>query len=73
MENSTKFDIPIVTQYIVVDEAIHVKIFLNGSRIPQPEWFRKLHGCILKSQSMLENFSSHISNYADVKEANNEL
>ena len=73
MENSTKFDIPILTQCIVVDEALHVKLFLNGFPIPLPEWFRKSHECILKSKSILENFSSYISNYADFKEADNEL
>ena len=34
MENSTKFDIPIVTQCNVVDEAVCAKLFLNGSPIP---------------------------------------
>ena len=44
-----------------------------GLPIPLPEWFRKLQGCILKSKSILENLPSYINNYADLKEADNEL
>ena len=39
LENCTTFDIPTVTEPIVIDNDLHVKLFFSGSPKPLPPWF----------------------------------
>ena len=47
-----------VAACIRVDDKLHVKLFLRGSRLPRPQWFRYGHNCKLTSKNMHENFPS---------------
>ena len=53
--------VPEVTACIRVDDKLHVKLFLRGSPVPLPQWFRYGHKCKLTSKSMLENFPSYLN------------
>ena len=55
-----ELSIPQVTECIRIDDKLHVKLYLKGSLVPLPKWFRHGHNCHLSRKSMLENFSSHI-------------
>ena len=59
-------DIPEVSATIItVDEFMHVKLFKKSTPIPLSEWFRKGQ-CVLKRNSMLENFPPYIRSFVDV-------
>ena len=57
--------VPEVTACIRVDDKLYVKLFLRGSRVPLPQWFRHGHNCELTSKSMLENFPSYLKSQAE--------
>ena len=59
-------DNPQVTETIIVDDKLHVKLFKKSIPIPLPEWFRKGSNCTLKCKSTFENFPAYIRNYAKV-------
>ena len=40
-EHHATYSIPQITETITVDKFFHVKLFLNSSPVPLPEWFRK--------------------------------
>ena len=42
-----------------------MKLFLNSSHVPLPEWFGKGSDCRLKLKSMLENFANYIRNFQE--------
>ena len=52
--------VPEVTDCIRVDDKLHVKLFLRGSPVPLPQWFRYGHNCKLTSKGMLENILSYL-------------
>ena len=57
----TKNDgVPEVTECIVVDSHLHVRLFFRGSSVPLPSWFRKGRSTKLTSKAMLQNLSNHI-------------
>ena len=41
LKNCKIFDIPTVTEATVIDDDLHVKLFLSGSLIPLPPWYVK--------------------------------
>ena len=55
LENCKTFDIPTVTEAIVIDNDLHVKLFFSGSPVPLPTWFVKGKDCRLTKKSYLEN------------------
>ena len=59
--------IPQVSETIVVDKMLHIKLFSVASPIPLPEWFRKGSDCCLRKKSMPENLPSYIRNFVEVK------
>ena len=66
IENCKNFAIPTVTETIVIDKNLHVKLFSTGTPIPLPEWFSKGKDCRLTKKSYLENFPPYIRNFADI-------
>ena len=54
--------IPKVGTAIRIDQKLHVKLFYEGSPVPQPEWFRKKNktDSTLTSRGMLVNFVAYI-------------
>ena len=50
-----------------MDKFFLVKLFLNLSPVPLPEWFRNGSDCCLKRKSMLENFSNYIRNFQETR------
>ena len=52
--------IPEVTHCIHIDSLLHVNLFLKGSSVPLPQWFRHGHNCMLTSKTMLENFPTYL-------------
>ena len=50
-----------------MENFFHVKLFLNLSPVPLPEWFRKRSDCRLKRKSILENFPNSIRNFQESK------
>ena len=64
-ENCPVNDIPLVTETIVVTDALNVKLFWKAIPVPLPEWFRKGSNCRLKSKSMLDNFPSYLRSIAE--------
>ena len=67
IEPHSVLSIPQVSEIIVVDKMLHVKLFSVASPIPLPEWFRKGSDCCLRKKSMLENFPSYKRNFVEVK------
>ena len=65
LENCKAFDIPSVTEPIVIDDDLHVKLFFSGSSIPLPPWFVKGKDCRLTKKSYLENFPPYIRSFSD--------
>ena len=65
MEMSSQH-IPEVTETIVVDKELHVKLYKRSIPIPLPEWFRKGGDCRVKRKSIIENFPAYITNYAEM-------
>ena len=59
-------NIPQITE-TTVDKFFLVKLFLNSSPVPLPEWFRKGSDCRLKRKSVLENFPNYIRNFQETK------
>ena len=53
---------PQVTNCIVVDKDLHVKLFKNSVPIPLPEWFRK-GGCKLSAVSSLDNLPNYLQSF----------
>ena len=43
-----------------MDDKLLVKLFLKGSPVPLPQWFRYGHSYKLTSKSLLENFPSYL-------------
>ena len=66
-EPHSVLSVPQVSQTIVVDKILHVKLFSVASPIPLPEWFRKGSDSCLRKKPMLENFPSYIRNFVEVK------
>ena len=54
--------IPKVGTAIRIDHKLHVKLFYEGSPVPQPEWFRKKNktDSTLTSRGMLVNFVAYV-------------
>jgi len=67
IETSSGYDIPTVTEAIVVDPAMHVKLFFKGVPVPLPHWFTNSCGCKLTKKSMLENFPAYIRSFSENK------
>ena len=44
-ENCKTFDISTVTEEIVIDDDLHIKLFFSGSPTPLPSWFVKGKDC----------------------------
>ena len=63
---TTVNNIPEVTETIVVDKDLHVKLYKKSIPIPLPEWFRKGGDCRVKCKSIIENFPNYIRNYGDI-------
>ena len=55
--------IPEVTQTIVIDERLHVKLYKNSLPIPLPKWFTQGGDCRAKRKSIIQNFPAYINNY----------
>jgi len=49
-----------ITESIIINSNLHVKLFFKGCPIPLPTWFKKGRNTILDSKSMLVNFTSYI-------------
>lgn len=62
----TSIGIPEVTETIVIDEQLHVKLYKNSLPIPLPKWFTKGGDCRAKRKSIIENFSPYIKNFGEV-------
>ena len=67
IEPHSVLSIPQVSEIIVVDKMLHVKLFSVASPIALPELFLKGSDCCLRKKSMLENFPSYIRNFVEVK------
>ena len=72
------YALPQVSETVVVDKMLHVKLFSVASPIPLPEWFRKGSDCCLRKKSMLENFPSYIrllklTYFAEVKKLSDNI
>ena len=63
----TENKIPEVTETIVIDQELHVKLYKRSIPIPLPQWFRKGGDCRLKHKSAIDNFSNYIKNYGDIE------
>ena len=70
LESCKTFDIPTVTEAIVTDDDLHVKLFFSGSSIPHPPWFVKGKDCRLTKKSYLENFPPYIRSFLDNRATN---
>ena len=57
--------VPEVTACIRVNDKLLVKLFLRGSSVPLPKWFRHGHNCQSTSKIMLENFSSYLESQTE--------
>ena len=57
--------VPEVTACKRVDDKLHVKLFLRGSPVPFPQSFIYGHNCKLTSESILENFPSHLESQTE--------
>jgi len=64
-DNCSIYDIPMITETIVITDSLNVKLFFKGIPVPLPEWFRKGSNCCLKSKSMLENFPPYLRSFAE--------
>ena len=56
LENSKAFDIPVVTEAIVINNDLHTKLVFSRSPILLPPWFVKGKDCRQTKKSYLENF-----------------
>ena len=70
LENCKTFDIPTVTEAIVIDDDLHVKLFFPVPPIPLPPWFVKGKDCRLTKKSYLENFPPYIRSVSDNRVTN---
>ena len=59
-------NVPEVTETIVIDADLHIKLYKKSIPIPLPEWFRKGGDCRVKSRSVIENLPSYIRNYGEM-------
>ena len=73
IEPHSVLSIPQVSETIVVDKMLNFKLFSVASLIPLPKWFWKGSDCCLRKKSMLENFSSFIGNFAEMKKLPDDL
>lgn len=55
-----EMSVPEVSECILVDTELHVKLFYKGSPVPLPQWFRYGRDCRLTHKSMLENFPAYL-------------
>ena len=53
-------NVPEVTDCVRVDRDLHVKLFINGSPLPLPQWFCRRRDCRLTRKSMMQNFPNYI-------------
>ena len=62
LEEENEFGIPFVNVSIRIDSNLRVNLFLKGSPVPHPEWFRKGNhtDCKLTSKGMIINFVNHL-------------
>ena len=70
LENCKTFDIPIVTEAIVIDDDLHVKLFFSGSPIPLPPWFFKGKDVDRQKSLIWENFPPYIRSFSDNRATN---
>ena len=70
LEKCKTFDIPIVSEAIVIDNDLLVKLFFHGSPILLPLWFVKGKDCRLTKKSYLENFPPYIKSFSDNRATN---
>ena len=56
IKNCKTFDIPSITEAIVIDDGLHVKLFFSGSSIALPPWFVKGKDSRLTKNFYLEIF-----------------
>ena len=75
LENCKTFDISTVTNPIVIDNDLHVKLFFSGSPISLPPWFVEGKDCRLTEKFYLENILPYIKGFSDNRATNitNEL
>ena len=52
--------LPEVTECIRIDKELHVKLFLKGSPVPLPQWFRHGWDYCLTHKSMSEDFPAYL-------------
>ena len=53
--------VPEVTDCVLVDRDLHVKLLYKGSSLPLPQWFRHGRDCCLTRKSMMQNFPNYIN------------
>ena len=70
LENCKTYDIPTVTEVIVINDDLHVKLFFSVSLIPLPPWFVIGKDCRMTKKSYLENFSPYIRGFSDSRATN---
>ena len=70
LENCETFDIPTVTQAIVIDDDLRVRLLFSGSHIPLPPWFVKGKDYRLTKKFYLENFPQCIRSFSDNRATN---
>ena len=58
-------DFPKITMAISIDKELHVKLQLNGSPVPLPEFFRKSSSCKLTCATSLTEFANYMRNLTD--------
>ena len=70
LQNCKTFDIPTVTEAIVTDNDLCLKLFFSGFPILIPPWFVKGKDCPLTKKSYLENFPPYIKSFSDNRATN---
>ena len=61
-------DIFTVSEAITIDKSLHARLYLSGSPIPLPEWFRNGNSrCKVTKKSILQNFPPYIKNFSENK------
>ena len=49
-----------VTDCVLVDRDLNVKLFFKGSPLPLPQWFHHGRDCHLTKKSVMQNFLNYI-------------
>ena len=70
LKNCKTFDISTVSEAIVIDDDLPVKLFFSGSPIPFPPWFVKGKDCRLTKKSYLENFPPYTRSFSNNRATN---